>query len=200
MPRRYCDASTIRVEAVAVRALRHRRGLMPSAAAMSFLVRFINSAFTIRIERSSRDPTRWSRHISAALIASTSARVPSPARNDVRTNARPGWRCADAVHSIASRARPPAGPVLDTGGLIQHGDRAPADAEPHIDLGCDGQTQRQRRIYRQADRRKRALEFVADCERGRVDRVIGNAAKGAVHQAGVPQRDQRLSVNRRRRR
>ena len=39
-----------------------------------------------------------------------------------------------------------------------------------------------RRIDRQADTRERALEFVADRERGRIDRVVGDIAKGVVDQ------------------
>ena len=161
---------------------------MPSAAAMSFLVRFFNSAFTIRVDRSSNDPSRWSRQISAALIASTSALV-SPRGPKRRPHQRQAGLALSRCRPFDRLAGgPPAGAVLDACGLVEHGDRAPADAEPHIDLGCDGQPQRQRRIDREADRRERALEFVADRERGRVDRVIGDIAKGVVHQPMAPAR------------
>ena len=75
---------------------------------------------------------------------------------------------------MASRAAHQPGPSWMPCGLVEHGHRTPADAEPHIDVGCDGEPQRQRRIDRETDTCERALEFVADREGRRIDRVIGD--------------------------
>lgn len=66
-------------------------GLIPSAAASCFLVRLSIKPFRIRSDRSSSDPSRWSRHLRAALIASASSRLCSCVRAVAAVPRCAGW-------------------------------------------------------------------------------------------------------------
>ena len=137
--RRYCDARTIKSKPSRPARCDTAEALMSSAAAMSFLVWLLNRPFRIRSDRSSSDPIRWSRQIRAALIGVDVGALFAPERRAHQRQAGLALRRSRPFDGLARR--PPARTVLDARVGVEHRHRAPADAEPDVDAGRDGQPQ-----------------------------------------------------------
>ena len=173
------EASTIRSKPARAARWDTAEALMPSAMANSFFDRPSRRPSRSRKDRSSSDPSRWSRQIRAALIGRG-------------VGAGVAWHCGRwcapgpgpaVVGPTRSTRWPPARPTSPG----RPGCRcrcpasvtgAPSDAEPDVNVWRQRQTQRQRCVDGGADGQIAALELVTDRQGRSVDRGGARPCRG----------------------